>query len=383
MSGKRVSTTQATLAPAAIAGAATKCGTAAVAAVVACGLFVAETGSVDLPRSLIFLNDDQHLYLVLLLTAALVAHDALDNLLSPAVVEETLISYTRPYPRLRRLRRIVAYATLVVAVACVCWTVITFAAGFFGSMARTTSPVPKYALLFLSGLAIQILYDAPRRVRSSLTKIAADHGTVEYLTRDQEVSARGDSVRDLKDGDRMLLITTQKLRRGMVEGTDYVDEDFMKFWFREVSERNLHLDQIVLISGTQDLRDFEVRVRKFGEVPNVRIGYLLAPPSTIYADIFTVPGRHVLLSFSNDAARRNLATYGLRLTGQRTVDSFVQLHDQVFSREASWVKTFEGVNEDELRALQTRLASIGEELDCTDALKSLHLFEVLEVEESG
>lgn len=360
-----------------LATTAAKCIPASLAILVAIIWFGYDVIASDFPKSLLFLNDFQIALATLALAAGLVINSALEGLLGPSSIREILVKGYRPHSHLGHIRIIASRISLAIAIACIVWFVLDFVAGLFNDMGRTASSVPKYVLLSLASLAIEIIYAGPQRTQKTLQDVTHNHGSVEFLTREQEVAARGDSVRDLDLNARMLLITTQKLKQGMVEGSNYVDEDFMKYWFREVSSRNLFLDQIILISGYQDFADLMTRVDKFSSVSNVRVGYILAPPSTIYADIFTVPGKHVLISFSHDASRRNLATHGLRLTGHHTVESFVRLHDQVFSREARWIKTFEGIDQDEVRHLTDRLERIKDELECTDTLRSLNLFDIV------
>lgn len=334
--------------------------------------FIEVTLSLPLSKALVVLDTARIVAASCIVISLIIISYSLDELILPYdtinlltgldIVQNKLLLRAKTHSR---------HVVIVISLYQCALVLIVFLSGALDQSAVFESKLGECLSVLVGGLGIQLSIEFPRLRQSQLKKYISVHGNVTYLTRDEEVLCRGNAVKSMSSSDRMLLVTTQKLKTGMHEGTNYIDEDFMEFWFREINEKKHSMEQIVLLSNVKDVRDFLLRVEKFKACRNVRLGYILGPQALLYADIFTIPGKLVLISFSDDVTQRNLATYGLRLTGPHVVGSFTRLYDRVFVQEAKWVKTFEGVDPVAVQQLKTDFRILHGEIEHTKLIKQL------------
>lgn len=219
-------------------------------------------------------------------------------------------------------------------------------------------PELQVVLILLSVFSIYA-YRNPEKRKEILLKHATEHGTVAIIDRNEEHNQRKKYLDEAEQTDRLLLVTLQEPREGMKEEGYYIEKDFMKHWWRAIEKNHVNVEQVILINSKKDVDDFISIVRIIANIPSYKLGYIVAHPSIFYADMFFVPDKVVLLSLSSDMTSRSMANFALKITGNTTISNFCRMYDQVYTTEATFVKTFEGVDETkitELRAIANKIS---------------------------
>ncbi|MFZ2979192.1 MAG: hypothetical protein WA057_06005 [Candidatus Magasanikiibacteriota bacterium] len=154
----------------------------------------------------------------------------------------------------------------------------------------------------------------------------------------------------------------------------YYEADFMKKWFETVKEKQLIINHIVLINSDQDISDLQKRLQIVKDIKSYSLGYILASPLTVFVDFLIVKGKFAIIDFSDNNLMRNMDVFSVYINGGQGVIKFENIFTNILAAEAKYIKTFEGVNSNNINELQEEAEKISRSRFSSSILKKAYSF---------
>jgi hypothetical protein len=316
----------------------------------------------DLSHTLLQLSVEQANYLLLVVVCLILLFELISIPLREIKLRRLL-----DYPRVRRDRTYPVWIVLhyIVTAGLVMTALVIPALHLFGSVHFSLSSEPVHltstlALLLLGTMYVTHLLEGQSADTTLIARLAAS-ATVSVLDRKQDHNFMAEMLQELAPGSEIILTHFEEPRTPMHDQGAfgyYYERDFMEGWYATIRSKHLKVTQLLLINSEQDIEDLHKRLTLTQDIPTYQLAYLLAPPLTVFIEVMVVPGHYVKLGFSDDRSARNMNMFKLLLRSSDAISHFERLHREILIPEATFIKTFEGVRTEELKALRARANTI-------------------------
>lgn len=297
----------------------------------------------DLLGTLFTLSSTQVHYLLLLVVSLILLFELVDEPLRTRALREELFGTSEVAPR-----RLLQAAWWTMSGLTVCAGIFIPLFDLLGSMPQSVHNLdqlaPKMTLILLSGVYVFQLVDRPALQRNVVSGLVQRFGTVTVYDRNDSHRHMSQLLDVIENKETVLVTQFEETQNPLHPEGYYYEQEFMTKWYRTIREKELRVRQIVLINSDSDIGDLMKRLDLVRELPTFSLAFLIAPPLTVFMDFLVIPGRVALLGMSDDRSARNMDVFDLALRKGEGVKRLERLFNDVLAPEATWVKTFEGIN---------------------------------------
>ncbi|MDO5969317.1 hypothetical protein Q4Q35_05815 [Flavivirga aquimarina] len=228
--------------------------------------------------------------------------------------------------------------------------------GFISSNSRLEI-ILKISLLILNTYFLFSLHDKGILINRVLTNIRKEKGIITFLDRDGDHNQMAKILDTIEYGSEVFVTHFEEPINELNTDGYYYEKEFMNKWYSIVKEKKLKVKQIVLINSKKDIEDLKIRLKIIKDIKNFSLGYIIAPPFTVFIDFIVFPD-DVLIGFSDSKTMPNMNTFGLLIHKGNGVSKFKNMFNEILMSNAVFVKTFEGVNEEEVLLLEKKYNQI-------------------------
>lgn len=138
----------------------------------------------------------------------------------------------------------------------------------------------------------------------------------------------------------------------------YYEKPFMRSWFTVMKEKAFNVNQLIMVNSERDLHDLETRLEVTKDIPNYNLGCIIAPPLTVFIDMYILAGKFALIATSPDPRTPNLNVQAIIIRDKGVVALLEEVFKNILVPRAIHVKTREGVHEEKVAFIREEIKRI-------------------------
>jgi hypothetical protein len=323
-------------------------------------LFLKTIDVYNLKDTIFTLNQEQICYLLLITVSLIILY----NKINESIIYLKFCMFLQiKYDKLKILNILKMFWWIIASLLCALGTIIPLM-DILGSIPGSLSTnyflfSLRLSLIILNIYHITYLFDGSSQTIDMLKSVTSNNGLLSVLDRYGEHDFLFYMLDEVSPNDAEILVTHfEEPRNAMKDKGYYYEGDFMKKWYTVIKEKKIKVNQIILINSLQDVEDLKQRLELIKDIPNYSIGYIISPPLTVFIDFLVVPNEYVLISSSDDVSCRNMNVFSFLIRGGKGVKHFEKIFRDILASEARYIKTFEGVDNNEVNNLCEQINKI-------------------------